>query len=304
MSSSGEFQLEGLEVLSLAEQMKLFADSFQRPVDEKWYRWKHVEGPWGPSIGIVAVDKEGPAAMLLGLPWQVRAGISVSIVNRGVDSGTLPRAQHRGLFQAMVQKWVADERAAGKPFTFCSVTEASARAQAKVGATVLAFSHAFAIPYTSSVGVSRFASVPVAQGVTHYEAANSSTEPLIATCWQTDSLLWRFDQRSGLEYNGALLREPGASAGLIYRLESRSKLKTLIRVFCWGNHKQRDRLTASVARSHLCPVVLDLESRLRPPRHRRGSSLMCTWSHHSGSSLKPTELSGWDLTIGDLEGVI
>ena len=202
MTTSSDFELAPLDTLSLDEQMKLFGDSFGKPVDETWYRWKHVEGPWGPSTGVVGIDQEGPAAMLLCLPWRFRSR-EVYTVSRGVDSGTLPRAQRRGLFFAMVNKWVDDERAAGQPFTFCTANEAAARVHARAGATVLSFSHAIATPFTASFGGARFLAVPIDQAVKNYEPPTDRSQTMISTGWEPESLTWRFDHRSGLNYQAA-----------------------------------------------------------------------------------------------------
>jgi hypothetical protein len=304
MTTEAQFELADLGAILLNEQIELLGSSFEKPVDEDWFRWKHLDGPWGPSHGVVAIDDQGPAAMLLVLPWQVRYSGGLRILGRSLDSGTLPRAQRRGLFRTMVAKWVNDERSAGQPFTFCTASEAAASSHAKGGATVLSFTHALASPFTSSIGVARFVSVPVAEAVTTYGIGTKNSGETISTHWEPNSLAWRFDPRSGLDYKAALLKHADASTGLVYRIESRRGIRILIRTLVWGDNRGVARLTASVARWHRAPLALDLARHLRQPRRVQGTSLVCAWSHSDTSTLRPTELQGWDLTLTDLEGVI
>ncbi len=302
-SSDNAFELAPLDVLTLNEQMKLISDSFDKPVDADWYRWKHLDCPWGPSRGIVAIDRQGPAAMFLCLPWQVDIG-RVLTLTRGVDSGTLPRAQRRGLFQAMVQKWATDSRSNGDPLTFDTANEPSARVHGRAGATILRFRHGYAIPFLSSSWLRRFVAVPISEAVQEYAPAQKAGPTTIRTSWDAASLAWRFDQRSGLEYKAALLPGSVTPTGLIYRLEKRQRVPILVRSLAWGDQLQQSRLSAAVARSHMAPLVLDLSSRLNARHYARGNSLLCTWDNRTSPSLRPTEPNQWDLHLCDLEGVI
>ncbi len=60
MTSTPQIEMRPLGAISLDEQFDLFGRCFEKPADGDWYRWKHVEGPWGPSEGVVAFDALGP----------------------------------------------------------------------------------------------------------------------------------------------------------------------------------------------------------------------------------------------------
>jgi GNAT superfamily N-acetyltransferase len=63
----------------------------------EFFRWKHVEGPWGPSIGIVA-EVDGAVAGFCGqMPWRMRGGGELWHAMRGVDLAVRPAHRGRGV---------------------------------------------------------------------------------------------------------------------------------------------------------------------------------------------------------------
>ena len=55
--------------LPTAAILQVLAEGYGRPFDPEWYRWKHVDGPWGPSRAVVARDADGLLGVVFGLPW-------------------------------------------------------------------------------------------------------------------------------------------------------------------------------------------------------------------------------------------
>ncbi|MEL7208906.1 MAG: GNAT family N-acetyltransferase, partial [Actinomycetota bacterium] len=75
--------------------------------DQAFFRWKHLENPWGASPIWVAVDGEegGPAdpAPIVGVRTMMRWGLNdpsgaAHQAVRAVDTATLPSHQGRGIF--------------------------------------------------------------------------------------------------------------------------------------------------------------------------------------------------------------
>jgi hypothetical protein len=74
-----------------------------RPLD--WFRWKHREGPWGPSRGWAVLDAGAVVGVRLVLPWEV-AGRPLG---RMIDGAVLASHRRRGIFRDLtlrcLQRW-------------------------------------------------------------------------------------------------------------------------------------------------------------------------------------------------------
>ncbi len=293
--------LAPLDSISEAEQVALLGACFGLSVDPQRYHWKNVDGVWGSSHGVVAVDSAGPAAILLCLPWRVHAG-GTHTVSRIVDGGTLERARRRGLFQAMVTKWVDEQRAAGRPLAFGVANDASAAGCAKAGADVVAVGHAYSLAVPAGLRAARLTMTSVAEAGSTYPPAADATA--VSTAWTPEALVWRFDPRSGYEYRAAVLDEADSPTAIVYRVETKRPARVLVRVLGWGTERAQAQLLASVARSERTPVVLDVAARTRPPRINRGRSWLCTWALDGAGDAPPSDPDSWSPTLADLEAVI
>jgi GNAT superfamily N-acetyltransferase len=67
----------------------------------EFFRWKHVDGPFGPSILVVAEARGAIIGLAAYLPWQFRAGEEVISTMRGVDFAVHPSYRRRGVSMAM-----------------------------------------------------------------------------------------------------------------------------------------------------------------------------------------------------------
>jgi hypothetical protein len=315
VTTDGAFELAPLGSVPESVLMDMLTRSFDRTFTSAWYQWKHRDGPWGPSHGTIAVDDEGPVGLLLCLPWQLGMGSGTAVVSRPVDSCTLPRARRRGVLRALVADELARQRTLGAPLLFCTTTPESAGANRGIGATVLTFPRTTSLtPLWCRARGGRVALVSARAAVASYPAhagRADEAQPTITTRWEPSALRWRFEPRSGRHYRGATLQHADGPAGLVYRIEHRRGLRTLVSVLLWGDRRSRLALLGGTGRAERAVVVLETTSTRRGdcdqaapgPRVRRGQSLMCVWDLDD-SSLSSTDSERWHLTVADLEGVM
>jgi GNAT superfamily N-acetyltransferase len=67
----------------------------------EFFRWKHMEGRFGPSILVVAVAGDAVVGFVAYLPWQLSVGGHVVLTMRGVDFAVHPSFRRRGVSMAM-----------------------------------------------------------------------------------------------------------------------------------------------------------------------------------------------------------
>ena len=101
---------------------------------EAFFRWKHIENPFGESIALHETDEHGELlALRMFQRWGLeRRGFSVEAV-RAVDTATAPRAQGRGLFKKLTLQAVAAATADEADIVFNTPNEKSGPGYLKMG---------------------------------------------------------------------------------------------------------------------------------------------------------------------------
>jgi GNAT superfamily N-acetyltransferase len=69
----------------------------------EFFRWKHVDGPFGPSILLVAEADGAVVGFAAYMPWRFRASEQVVMTARGVDFAVHPSHRRRGVSVALIQ---------------------------------------------------------------------------------------------------------------------------------------------------------------------------------------------------------
>jgi hypothetical protein len=300
MTPAVDFEVVPLGEVAVERVLEVLSDAFEDEADHDWYRWKHLEGPWGPSHGWVAQDAEGVLGVLCCLPWPLQVGNERIVASRMVDGGTTVRARRRGVFSALVAREVEEVALWAEPLVFGTATPEAAVAHVRNGATALpALAHRYGVPSPSRP-------VPLEHGRTALHAATAVGGP-VATAWDGASMHWRLDPRSGLEYRVSATAD--GSSGAAFRVISRRGLRTLVLTHVWGPRPDRPSLISSIARRERCPTILGPASGGQAagwhPLIRRGASLLVVWDfarQPSGVDLR--RLESWAMTGADLEGVV
>lgn len=86
---------------------------------EATFRWKHREGPFGPSWGVAAVADDGTlAGVRLFQRWRLAAGGAELAAARAVDTATHPQWRRRGVFRRLTLALAEQLRAEGVALIF------------------------------------------------------------------------------------------------------------------------------------------------------------------------------------------
>lgn len=97
------------------------------------FRWKHRDGPWGPSPAWVAVDQGAVVGFRAFLRWRfVTADGPVTAV-RAVDTATAASHRGRGIFTALTMHAVEELTAAGTDLIFNTPNDQSRPGYLKMG---------------------------------------------------------------------------------------------------------------------------------------------------------------------------
>lgn len=272
----------------------------QRTVD--WFRWKHIESPWGPSTGWVAVDDDGVLGLRMFTPWRLSVDGVERTMQRAMDGAVVPRARRRGIFQSLVscQMKVDDERS--PQLLFSTAVPASQAAYEKLGWTVLPrVQHRFVLTPASPV-----------RGFVEMEPAELplGEAPAIGTStrWDAAALQWRVDGRSGRQYKAASLENGEQANGIIWRDERSGKGRSIVEVLTWGSVADRRRLRRGACWRSRTPVRLEVVGTDGGLGVQRGGSTVAIWTPETEKSRKvwsgAADGDGWAFAFADVEGVM
>jgi Acetyltransferase (GNAT) domain len=296
------YGVERLSARSEADVLDALRASFAQPLDDAFFAWKHLEGPWGATDGWVAVDDEGIAGVLCCMPWGLRRNGVEAVASRLVDGGTVPRALRRGIFGELVRHEVERCRSLPVPQSiFCTATPAARDSHVKRGAVALE-------PLRHGLGIlsvhRAFASVVEDDAFDQYVAAPTSR---LTTAWSPRAIRWRTDERSGHRYGAARLRHANDPNGIVYRVGSRRGLRLLFVELAWGSRRDVSALAAAVGLRRGCvlwsaPAGPGAGWPLQPVRWS-GVSRLCSWPF--STNIEPmAELDDAALWLADVEGLI
>jgi GNAT superfamily N-acetyltransferase len=279
-------------------------DAFGRHRSLDWFRWKHRSGPWGPSAGWAAVDGDEVAGVRLATPWIVTDPGGVSrLVVRMTDGAVSPRAQRQGIFTRLVIAETDSRRGEGGWACLLSTAvPASRAAYQKLGWSLP--------PLVRVATTARWRPRPphVTDAPVTALASAATSSPGLATAWDSASLTWRFDPRSGHDYRAACLTNSNSGTAVVYRTTRSHGISTLVEVLGRGPEGERDLLLAGVARQHGCILTIRYvgpgTDRPHAPRAawQAGGPALAIWA--TQQALDATSLDHWCFSAADLEGVI
>ncbi|WP_162051937.1 GNAT family N-acetyltransferase [Pontibacter pamirensis] len=91
--------------------LQLLSISLKNPKGEEWFRWKHLDNPFGKSRGYVAIDKERVAGIRLFMNWKLTYEGKAVKALRPVDTATHPEHRLKGVFKQLTAFGLSDANA-------------------------------------------------------------------------------------------------------------------------------------------------------------------------------------------------
>jgi GNAT superfamily N-acetyltransferase len=294
----------------------------------EFFRWKHLEGPFGPSFMLVAEHGEWLVGLRAFMRWRFAAHGRTVRAARAVDTATHPDYQGMGIFKRLTLELldaVGDE----VDLVFNTPNAKSGPGYLKMG-----WREVGRVPVAVRVrrplrllgrGRGRAAAPPpvgaepAAAVLGHGEqvAALLGREPAspsrLATPRDLDYLRWRYGAAPLLGYRAVAERRDGELAGLaVFRVRPRGRLweSTVVEVLAGGDPRVARRLLRRVAAAapvdHLT-LHAPAGSPLARPAARSGflptSAGIRLVANPRRVDLRPdpTDLDAWALSLGDLE---
>ncbi len=307
MSTERGFEIHDVAGTGVDDLLQVLSHGYGRPFRRDWFAWKHDGAPWGPSRRLVASDEGGLLGICFAMPWRLRVGDTVVECDRLVDGATTPRATRRGVFRAVVAELVDAWDATRRPGIVLATATPEARdAHVKNGAVALEPIEFFYRPVRWSV-----AGVESGPGVLDTYQGDLHPDRL-ATAWDVDSLRWRIDPRSDVDYRVSRLAASNSPHGLVHHTVTTHGVRVLVVSTEWGPKRDRDQLVRALAlRSRAVAVLAPMGPGTPTPRRRaalpRGRSQLCVWGRSDSDSVRPADPEDracWSLDGLDLEGVI
>jgi hypothetical protein len=102
MDGERGFEIRRYRDADLSEVLGLLASSLlwtEDPTHADFFRWKHQDNPFGPSLMWVAVKDDSIVGFRALLRWRFRVGSRMYPALRPVDTVTHPRFRRRGVFR-------------------------------------------------------------------------------------------------------------------------------------------------------------------------------------------------------------
>jgi hypothetical protein len=300
-----DFEIVPIDEVPLNGILAALDKALGRNCDESWFIWKHIDNPYGKSLGWVATGKEGVLGVRLFMKWDLQCGTRTVHALRPVDTATVPSARRQGIFRELTKFAIgAVANNSDVDLIFNTPNKNSAPGYASLGWTVLPpLAHGF-WPVMPGPTASIQSDDEVFDAFEH-----AVSDPgRLCTQYNSSFMRWRYNSRSGISYGKARLSQARAPNGIFYRVTHRRWIRLLIVNALVGTPEERRVLLRSVGRSEnalafLMAIGTGAANFVESPCIRRGRSVLAV-RPLLNCTPDPTKLDSWALTLGDLEDII
>jgi GNAT superfamily N-acetyltransferase len=121
------------DVPAIVELLKLSLGESLMPKSEAFWRWKHIDNPFGKSSVLLAFDAEKLIGVRAFMRWEWKQGEIVYKAVRAVDTATHPAYQGKGIFSRLTLQLVERCKEQGVDFIFNTPNKKSMPGYLKMG---------------------------------------------------------------------------------------------------------------------------------------------------------------------------
>lgn len=204
------------DIPSIVALLKLSLGESRMPKSEKFWRWKHVDNPFGPSAVLLAFDRELLVGVRAFMRWQWRVDGQLVSAVRAVDTATHPKYQGRGIFTRLTRNIIEQCEGEGVGFIFNTPNEKSKPGYLKMGWKSLGKLRVFCAPRLSFSRADEDTSVvAIGRDKVQKHIAAVRDDGMATTNYTFEYLKWRYDDSPNASYK--VIHDEGHNWMLIYR---------------------------------------------------------------------------------------
>lgn len=121
------------DIPAIVELLKLTLGEDHVPKSEDYWRWKHIDNPFGVSPVLLAFSEDQLVGVRAFMRWKWQAGQHVYQTVRAVDTATHPAYQGKGIFKELTLMLVEQCKKEGVHFVFNTPNQSSKPGYLKMG---------------------------------------------------------------------------------------------------------------------------------------------------------------------------
>lgn len=121
------------DIPAIVELLKLSLGESLMPKSEAFWRWKHLDNPFGKSPVLLAFEGNQLVGVRAFMRWEWKIGESVYKAVRAVDTATHPGYQGKGIFKRLTLELVEQCQHDGVDFIFNTPNKSSKPGYLKMG---------------------------------------------------------------------------------------------------------------------------------------------------------------------------
>jgi N-acetylglutamate synthase-like GNAT family acetyltransferase len=125
------------DIPAIIDLLKVSLGESLMPKSEAFWRWKHIENPFGISPVLVGIEQDEIIGVRAFMRWRWESGSEVLHAVRAVDTATHPKYQGKGIFKKLTLELVNQCEAAGIHFIYNTPNANSKPGYLKMGWTTL-----------------------------------------------------------------------------------------------------------------------------------------------------------------------
>ena len=315
----------------ILDLMRLSLGEGNIPRRGEYWRWKHVDNPFGQSPTLLAFSDDKLVGLRVFMRWTWRAGSRDVGAVRAVDTATHPDFQGRGIFSRLTLALVEKVRAEGTSFVFNTPNEKSRPGYLKMGWVSLGRSSLWLRPITRALAgallkLRRRSDEPLGDpaiellsdpGLARFCAALPVTGERFRTVPTPEYLRWRYVSSPAFDYRAVWELDGDEGAVVIFRAKDDGRLPELrlCQVLAGPGARSQKmgrgliRWLASRSSAHFASAMTSsgtASQRLLVrsgflPAPRLGPVMTVRPLATQNGGLDPLRRADWDLSIGDLE---
>jgi GNAT superfamily N-acetyltransferase len=140
---------EERDIPGIVELLKISLGESLMPKSEAFWRWKHIDNPFGPSPVLLAFEGNQLIGVRAFMRWEWKLGNTLYKAVRAVDTATHPEHQGRGIFKKLTLQLVDKCRKEGVHFIFNTPNTSSKPGYIKMGWRELGKLNVYIAPWFS-----------------------------------------------------------------------------------------------------------------------------------------------------------